>query len=684
MTVMHTIAALPPMIDRYLEWWIAGTIIIVGLLVYGLRDVAVFSLSRVWAISSVCFAESIRKRVLWITPLAIIGIVLVSQFQRPIDEADAVRQMLKVSLFATGLIVTITAVILACTNLPKEIENRVIFTIVTKPTTRLEIVAGKVLGFARVSAAILIIMGLFTFGFLYFNSFSLQRGITERLQTMDASSASRPTLEYYRDNGLLTARGLASPVSLQVLAREAVDDSERWFLGGEGDVLVPFDIPAELLVPPGDASAPPLSAGLAIIVNTGFDGRVAPRRGLPDSTLPPTIAAPQPARGNTVSEAKVDVSLLDSMQTTIVASTALTAAQSSLTDPTGQEPGQWFLPPQAAPNIENMRQFYVAIVGLNDGVEMSLKSGSVKLLVPPATPNAQPRIIEPAAPLSRWVFRGRYGRTGFQVRGGDAQKSPTHVGTFSFRDAAPPSSSGMIPFEFRADIERSGSDDADEAPTKLSVVVRNNQSGRQSEPITTLIESNRPIFFKVPGEFLASGDYDVFVRCVTQGHYISVSRASLSVVRSSESFVFNLSKSLLVMWLMAILVISTAIFASTFLSWPIAIVLTLVMLLGRWGVVQLGDALQPGIGNQVATDLGFQRPEVTVTASKVVEALAKFLTVSAKVLPDISQFASIEDLERGVAVPAVKVRDSLLVLLTFAVPLSVLSYVILRNKEVAP
>ncbi len=692
MFVASPIAALPPMIDQYLEWWIGGFIIVFGLFIYGLRDLLIFSPSRVWAISSVCFAESIRKRVLWITPLAILGVILISQFQRPIDEADAVRQMLKVCLFASGVVVTITAVILACTNLPKEIENRVIFTIVTKPITRLEIVFGKVLGFARVSAAILLIMGLFTFGYMYFNSFSLQRGIGQRLETIEAGAAVRPTLEYYRDNGLLTARGLASAQSMRILAREPDSKpgdnfQEAWILGTEGDVLVAFDLPPELLIPPGDATNTPLSAGLVVQVKVGFDARLAPKPVAAPSVLPPTIAAPESQPTGGVADTRIAVSILDQAQETLVPANVMERGQGTqLIDPAGNQPIQLFVDPRSAPNIERWRRVYVSIAGAAPGIAYRIQPDSIKLLIPPAAPGQQPRVIEPAAGMEDWVFRGRFGRVGFQVRGGDAAKEPTHVAVFSFRDAAPSASNTAVPFEFRCDIERSGVDDADEAPTKLSVVVRNIKTGKSSNAVIGDVETNRPIFFKVPAEFLTGGDYDVLLRCTTSGHYLGVSRASLQVVQASQSFAFNLLKSLFVMWLMAILVISVAIFSSTFLSWPIAIVLTLVMLLGHWGVAQLGDALQPGIGNQVATDLGFSssRPELTVTASKVVDALAKFLTVSAKVLPDISQFASIEDLERGVAVPAVKVRDSLLVLLTFALPLSVLSYVILRNKEVAP
>ena len=45
------------------------------------------------------------KKMIFIAPLAILGIIIVSQLQRPLDEADAVRQTIKIALFATGLII---------------------------------------------------------------------------------------------------------------------------------------------------------------------------------------------------------------------------------------------------------------------------------------------------------------------------------------------------------------------------------------------------------------------------------------------------------------------------------------------------------------------------------------------------------------------------------------------------
>ena len=64
--------------------------------------------------------------------------------------------------------IVLTSVILACTNLPKEIESRVIYTIVTKPTTPSgNHHAGKIVGFSRIFfPPVLLIMGLFTWTYL--------------------------------------------------------------------------------------------------------------------------------------------------------------------------------------------------------------------------------------------------------------------------------------------------------------------------------------------------------------------------------------------------------------------------------------------------------------------------------------------------------------------------------------
>jgi hypothetical protein len=149
--------------------------------------------------------------------------------------------------------------------------------------------------------------------------------------------------------------------------------------------------------------------------------------------------------------------------------------------------------------------------------------------------------------------------------------------------------------------------------------------------------------------------------------------------------VWNLAKSLCVLWLMSLLVTVISIFCSTFLSWPIAVVLTLVILFGRWGAEQLGDMSQPGVGRQIVSDMFRGSGAAQSRAiSESVEALVKMLNLVASVLPDISQFAALEHIERGVAVPGSVLWGSAKVALGFGLPLTVLAFIFLKFKEVAP
>src|SRR5690242_12942934 len=117
----HLLALLPDTVVLHLGWWLFGISILLGV-AFGVSDMARLSLQRIGAISHVVFVEAWRRRVFWITPVAILGVIIVSQLQQPIDEQDAIRQTTKFCIFATGLLVALSTIILACTNLPREID----------------------------------------------------------------------------------------------------------------------------------------------------------------------------------------------------------------------------------------------------------------------------------------------------------------------------------------------------------------------------------------------------------------------------------------------------------------------------------------------------------------------------------------------------------------------------------
>jgi ABC-type transport system involved in multi-copper enzyme maturation permease subunit len=684
------------------HWLVVLAIVTAGLLVYGFRDVLRFSLKRVWAISRICYMESVRRRVLLIMPLAMLGVIVVSQLQQPTDEQDAIRQTIKFTLFAAGLVVTTTSLILACTNLPREIESRVIYTIVTKPTTRLEIVLGKVLGFAKVSAVNLLVMGAFAFVYLGIQNYLLVRDIRGRLVEGSIDPLSRATYEYWSHEGLLTAKTFAQATDLQVYAHEpAAGDPRRWFYGsGDGDMIVPFNVSPEELLPRGGAM--PAENGVEFILRVGFapslHGRAATaRRGALPVAIANPDAVPTTQQATEVDSAQVRLEILDHNRDTVISSSQINAGQSiTLTDPTGNTPAVVKLSRELAQNLLSLPFFFVSVAGASPGVEYfgvisqdpNPLNNSVCLTVPAIAPNSTnvfgPANIGdgaryvPAAP----IFRGRGGVSEQQLRGASAEQAP--VAVYRFRDVPPQRDGSMVGLEFRCGIERSDDDSDGSTPTRVDIVIRNGLSTTGGTSLVIYPENNRTAYFNVPAEALAGGNFDLLLRNASTGHRLALNTPTIKLVAAEQPFFWNLFKSLSILWMLSILVVILSIFCSTFLSWPIAVVLTMMLLTGHWVVSQLGSALAPGIGTSVATDLGFRDPSQAKVVSKTVEAMSQLATQLSRVLPDISQFAAVDEIERGIAISPPSLLSPIFVLLGFGVPFLVGAYVMLCNKEVAP
>jgi hypothetical protein len=694
-TPFHYIAVI-----EHLGWYLAGLILLIGLAI-GFVDLRRFSIKRIWAISGVCFDESIRRRILWLAPLAILGIIVVSQLQRPLDEQDVIRQTIKICLFTTGMVVVISTIILACTNLPREIENRVIYTVVTKPTTRLEIVIGKVVGFARVSAAILLIMGIFSYGYLVVRSWSMQRYIADRLESPELPPSERQTLDHYKQTGLLNARTLEQPDDLQIFATPPEPGATTWTMAGngEGSFIVPFNLKKEDLIASDKPDAIPGAEGVQVMVQIGYRKKSEPATPKHAATQAASTGPSQPPyygpfvmapeeRQAILSKIKpqpnpeISIEVLDRFLNGLgTASSLLSNRPLELLNKDGISQVFAYIPPNVAGTMSGQPTF-LRVTGLSKDVKYYTVKNPVKLAVPLGP--GQGRLLEPARDTPR--FTSRSGTFGQQLRGVADGKGA--VGVYAYRNANY-SGGDSATFEGKFGIERSGNDmdagafDYDE-PTLVTVRIRNLQNGKTSEPLTIRPESNRPTFFNVAADSVAGGNFDVFMQCNTPGHFVGLQSTSLSMITAKHPFMLNLAQSLLILWLMSILVTAVAIFCSTFLSWPIAVVLTLLILLGHWGVAQLGDATAPGIGNQIVNDLGLTKSAPAKAVSATVERLSGFLNFMSTILPDIDQFAAVEDIERGVTISAKRLQDAAAVALGFGLPLTVLAYVVLKNKEVAP
>ena len=129
-------------------------------------DIAHFSLRRTMAMTMLAVRESIRRRVL-ITFAVFVVIMLLAGWYLDVKSDQPARLYLSFVLTASNYLVLLLALFLSTFSLPNDFKNRTIHTIVTKPVRPLEIVLGRILGFALVGTLILAGMCLVSYLFVY-------------------------------------------------------------------------------------------------------------------------------------------------------------------------------------------------------------------------------------------------------------------------------------------------------------------------------------------------------------------------------------------------------------------------------------------------------------------------------------------------------------------------------------
>jgi hypothetical protein len=301
-----------------------------------------------------------------------------------------------------------------------------------------------------------------------------------------------------------------------------------------------------------------------------------------------------------------------------------------------------------------------------------------KILPPPAPNDPDKRPLVPK-------FQSHRARYGMQIKGkSDGRGS---VAAFSFRkvDVPPAGPEGRVILESKIGIESATDFDTEaDIQPRMIMTVYNRDTKRVSPPITVSFESTRITRTPVPAEFVAGGNFDVYLAGLNDNMWYGVEEGGMNLVRAHRTFAFNLAKSIFILWLMSVLVVVVAVFTSTFLSWPIAVVLTVVILLGHWGVDQLGDATGSGVGQEVTQAMGMDDPTTARIVRTSVGALTNVLTFAAAFLPDLTKFEATEHIERGVSIPPATLAAAAKVLLGYGIPMTLLAYLILRKKEVAP
>jgi ABC-type transport system involved in multi-copper enzyme maturation permease subunit len=202
----------------------------------------------------------------------------------------------------------------------------------------------------------------------------------------------------------------------------------------------------------------------------------------------------------------------------------------------------------------------------------------------------------------------------------------------------------------------------------------------------------------VPAKYLVGslGGLKIEIRCVSPSQYLGMAEGDLYILAHSGRFGWNYMKALFGVWLQALVLTAIGVFAGTFLSWPVALLTTIAFFVG--GQIAFSVLLEftkqsmQGGGpfeslirllthdNQM-TELA---PTLAVVTARTFDAIVMpVMSRLVYVVPNFSALDVSNTVADGFAVPNAQLVANLLLALAYALPFSVAGYFILKNREVA-
>lgn len=129
-------------------------------------------LRRVWAIARLSIKEAWSRGIVWVCVIIPL-IYLYADWYISTKPEDQLRNRVGIAYFSMTVLFMLTAALLGAFSIPADIRNQNIFTIVTKPVERFEIVLGRFLGYAVLLLAEVVVLT----GISYFY---VARGLTDQ------------------------------------------------------------------------------------------------------------------------------------------------------------------------------------------------------------------------------------------------------------------------------------------------------------------------------------------------------------------------------------------------------------------------------------------------------------------------------------------------------------------------
>jgi hypothetical protein len=137
--------------------WTGVLLVAVGVLVCALLLLMLFEAEGpVWAIAKLSFKEAIRSQVLWIFLIMFLPFLFPIQWFGSTKASDEMRATTSLITVILSMLVLIPAVLVTSFGIPNDIKNLNIFTVVSKPIERFEIVLGRFVGYVALMTLVML------------------------------------------------------------------------------------------------------------------------------------------------------------------------------------------------------------------------------------------------------------------------------------------------------------------------------------------------------------------------------------------------------------------------------------------------------------------------------------------------------------------------------------------------
>jgi hypothetical protein len=117
---------------------------------------------RIWAMARLSIKEAWSRRIVW-AGLIIPLIYLYADWYISVKPEDQLRNRIAIAYFSMTLLFILTAVLLGAFSIPADVQHQTMFTIVTKPVERFEIVLGRFLGFGLLLLAEMAVLSVISY-----------------------------------------------------------------------------------------------------------------------------------------------------------------------------------------------------------------------------------------------------------------------------------------------------------------------------------------------------------------------------------------------------------------------------------------------------------------------------------------------------------------------------------------